>query len=864
MWPKLSNINKDIHDKITNRNNLEASKLNCWVRLFSGVGDGLIMVSNPDTQLFAAAGEGGIYGFAGTADPEASGFSGTLGNKWGTLKAGEFTPGEHLSPEGGRSLRPSPMVTSLEFSEGEDQISRSGKISLKVFSLEQMELIQEYFMEPGYNLFIEWGWNTPEGVSGLIKTDDPNKIPSLASSGNLNQNQIRKKGIDSTGDYDNFLGFIVGGGVGNDGENFSVEIELRGTPELPTYLQSQNPALKVTYITGEGAEGTFAKVTSKEGSLPYGEGVLTGTEGANPENVARDRRFATMFNSLPSHRQTSDIIAMKDKFDLYDFVNCDGLITENIDNYIQGSFFANLVKAINPLQKVDSVKVQQFQIEKEKLFSKKKYIRFERALDIIGGSGLTSYTMGDDKLQCSIDISDTKIGAFPLIFSTKPESLLIPGLLPDFEQYYLQTTKPDYDSITANPAKNWIGRYAFVTGQSTNAGHKENKNFWGYLRNLYINEDMMVNSMTSKNKNIREILYDILNEISSAVNSFWDFQIVEGKNSAGNIVLTVVDRNWVGQSPGTPKEFYHNGDKSRFLNSSLTIDIPGEMANQIISQRLGAITKTDGATVETGTGRFFAKAADRFMKGLTINNSETTPPSEDTSPDLSKVSGKNEQKGLNEAEIKALRAEYRVMTKSEDYPDGYYLRPSNYKSNKTNTERMEKTEVGRRSLKGQAMAQKLLELEKENEKLDEEVIEAQETTINSNTSNLDIVPNPAVIESIEGKLDDGVVTQENAEDEVTFSENFRIYTFRDTNLFNIIKNNKLLGQNKGKLSHPLPIKYSFTILGTSGIRRGDMFNIVGIPEKYRKHGLFQVNSVEHSIEGMKWETTIEGLYRQVQ
>ena len=860
MWPKLSNINKDIHDKITNRNNLEASKLNCWVRLFSGVGDGLIMVSNPDTQLFAAAGEGGIYGFAGAG--KEAGFSGTLGSTWGKIEAGEFKPGAHLSPEGGRSLRPSPLVTSLEFSEGEDQISRSGKISLKVFSLEQMELIQEYFMEPGYNLFIEWGWNTPEGVSGLIKTDDPNKIPSLASSGNLNQNQIRKKGIDSTGDYDNFLGFIVGGGVGNDGENFTVEIELRGTPELPTYLQSQNPALKVTYITGEGAEGTFAKVTSKEGSLPYGEGVLTGTEGANPEDVARDRRFATMFNSLPSHRQTSDIIAMKNKFDLYDFVNCDGLISENIDNYIQGSFFANLWKMLKG-NASDSVKIQQFQIEKEKLFSKKKYIRFERALDIIGGSGLTSYTMGDQKLQCSIDISDTKIGAFPLIFSTKPESLLIPGLLPDFEQYYLQSTKPDYKLVTKSPVKNWIGPYAFVTGASTTAGHKENKNFWGYLKNLYINEDMMVNSMTSKNKNIREILYDILNEISSAVNSFWDFQIVEGTDSAGNIVLTVVDRNWVGQSPGTPKEFYHNGDKSRFLNSSLTIDIPGEMANQIISQRLGAITKTDGATVETGTGRFFAKAADRFMKGLTINNSETSP-SEDTSPDLSKVSGKNKQKALNDAEIKALRAEYRVMTKSEDYPDGYYLRPSDYKSSKSRTEDMEKTVVGRKSLKGQAMAQKLLELEEENEKLDKEVIEAQETTINSNTSNLDIVPNPAVIESIEGKLDDGVLTQEDTTDEATFSENFRIYTFRDTNLFNIIKNNKLLGQNKGKLSHPLPIKYSFTILGTSGIRRGDMFNIVGIPEKYRKHGLFQVNSVEHSIEGMKWETTIEGLYRQVQ
>ena len=146
MWPKLSNINKKIYDKITDRNNLEASKLNCWVRLFSGVGDGLILVSNPNTKLFAAAGEGGIYGFAGNATE--SGYSGELGKTWDK---------KSVNPEAGRSLRPSPMVTSLEFSEGEDQISRSGKISLKVFSLEQMELIQQFFMEPGYNVFVEWG-----------------------------------------------------------------------------------------------------------------------------------------------------------------------------------------------------------------------------------------------------------------------------------------------------------------------------------------------------------------------------------------------------------------------------------------------------------------------------------------------------------------------------------------------------------------------------------------------------------------------------------------------------------------------------------------------------------------------------------
>ena len=111
MWPKLSNINDKLFTKITERNNLEASQLNCWVRLFSGVGDGLILVSNPNTKLFAAAGEGGLYGFAGNATE--AGYSGELGKTW---------EGKSVNPDAGRSLRPSPMVTSLEFSEGEDQI----------------------------------------------------------------------------------------------------------------------------------------------------------------------------------------------------------------------------------------------------------------------------------------------------------------------------------------------------------------------------------------------------------------------------------------------------------------------------------------------------------------------------------------------------------------------------------------------------------------------------------------------------------------------------------------------------------------------------------------------------------------------
>ena len=51
-------------------------------------------------------------------------------------------------------------------------------------------------------------------------------------------------------------------------------------------------------------------------------------------------------------------------------------------------------------------------------------------------------------------------------------------------------------------------------------------------------------------------------------------------------------------------------------------------------------------------------------------------------------------------------------------------------------------------------------------------------------------------------------------------------------------------------------------MGKSGIRRGDVFNIIGIPERYARHGYFQVINIEQQIEGNLWTTKITGQYRQ--
>jgi hypothetical protein len=47
----------------------------------------------------------------------------------------------------------------------------------------------------------------------------------------------------------------------------------------------------------------------------------------------------------------------------------------------------------------------------------------------------------------------------------------------------------------------------------------------------------------------------MLNEMSSAVNSYWNFQIVESVDGAGNINLQIIDENWAGKNIIKPKIF---------------------------------------------------------------------------------------------------------------------------------------------------------------------------------------------------------------------------------------------------------------------------------------------------------------------
>jgi hypothetical protein len=905
MWPTISNINPNIAATINNyaNNNLEASKLNAWVRVYSGANSGLILQSNTDFKIFSAAGEGNsIYG--------NSDRSGAIGKDW---------EGKTVVSGVGRALRPSPIITSLNSKEGQDQISRTCEFSITCFSLEQLELIQTYFMEPGYSVGVEWGWNTENSSKGLVNTNSGTSgILNAIANSTLNHGALSSKRFFTRGEYDIFLGFIVGSSVSNDGENFKVDVKLRGTPSLPTYLQSHNRIVPIS--TGIEPDPDKSKQLYNDSEIS--------AEG-DADDVVASRRFKAMFNELPAFRQTESVKSLLTTAKKNDYINFDIVVAKQISefqNKNEGGFFGLFGEPVVEV-KVDGN--SPVEVSKEKLFSPNKYIRFGLAIDILNKMGeVDHYKLGNKKISFKINIDTTIIGAFPYMFSTKASKLIIPGFVPSFtEAYFLNPSditqygdgklKPSSGKTVNLVPKRPKSFVNFVEDAKNlnEFGLKEKKGYYGYLKNLFVNFDLFKSKIEQSNKNIREILLDILNEMSSAVNSFWNFQIVEGelkknneqlkselrqiapfvaapagsgtsrnfswnpqsattdfktataqsstsnwideKQAGGDIVINVVDENWIGENPdpNNVKIFKHTGIGSPFLNSSLDISIPAEMANKIINKRLENNSQQDLPNIKVGPNTLFNSTTDLFLQKVQVDTQPTGSENNETEEenpddveykkltdkveikiDPSKTETQNLAGGAIQTVYKDVNGNLiKTVRKNENGAPQVFYYGGNIGLTDAEGRKLAELEAGRATAAADAIANR----------------------ITSNIDKLDVVPIPTLntlgTEALSaGKIRDQVIKK------------FFSFTFDDTDFFDKMKNHYFDSKSGSTLSHPLPIKYSFTILGNSGIRRGDTFNIDGIPAKYKNSGIFQVTEIEHSLSNMRWETTVTGQYRQIQ
>ena len=882
MYPQLSNIEKKIADNLRSRIDTHtATGLSVWMRVFAGADNGLIISSNNNFELFKAAGEGAsIYGSPNSV--------GSIGIDW---------DGNPVAGGTDRGLRPSPGITSFEVKEGKDQISKEATLGIKCFSLGQMELIQKYFLEPGYTICVEWGWNTDAGGKNMIDTNGKAAgIIKQATERNFNYEKLHEIRLDSTGDYDTFFGFIVGGSVTADDEQWDVDIKLRGAPALPTYLQSH------AHIQLQKTNGKIENSGDSKKLNPYGVSKI---EKENDD--VKERRWANMFNLLPAHRQIQDVDNYKSKSVVEQFINLDKSIIDAIVSDSNGGFWSFDRPLFGDKGSGSTVKVKGIEIPKEKLWSPHSYIRMDLAIEILNRNGaLTSYEFGDKKVSVKIDISKSKIGAFPFMFSTKSSALVIPGDIPDFRQYFwnagevtqeangvlMVSTKDPTKPISANPIDASINGTRFVEqvplDTSNNDGDtiSEKKGYWGRLKNLYVNFNMFVEKINQPNKTIREVLLDILNEMSAGANEFWNFQIVEQvlKNDdeiiglkKGDVALTVIDENWIGDNPNKEKTqiFWHNGTLSSFLESTLEIAIPSEMTAQIVSQRLGRATQPSMPHISTAKGGFFESKQDLFsLKPSEINNPKTEKEKEDAAvnaqlEELAKVPLTTEQ----EAKKKIRELKDKIAEGNAELSKLYDAKEA--LSDNTVTQvimigmvptliTVDKSDLAEAKTKWKDEVTRVRDLEAALEKAkddkwqgERDVYEAKQAAISNNLSKIEIVPNPQLLNAPEAMTEENDLNKPN-----TFDERFRIYTFDDKSFFDRLKNDVFV--TKGGLSHPLPIHYTFKTLGISGIRFGDTFHIRGIPNKYYLNGIFQVQKIEHTLTNMTWTTVITGGFRALQ
>jgi hypothetical protein len=851
MWPKLTNIEPNIASKIKSySDSMEASKLNAWIRVFSGAivgsNQGLIMQSNDsDFKLFKAAGDTNPTIYGGLQS------SGVLGKDWN---------GNAVETALGRRLRPSPIITSFSVKEGKDQISRQATLEIKAFSLEQMEKIQSYFLEPGYSLYIEWGWNTTDGVRNITTATGTGNIVSTIADKSLSWTKLSETRLNSNGEFDCFLGFIVGGNVSGDSENFNISVNLRGAPSLPTYMQTNQGTTRID------ADGKLAE--SRKVKKPFGT-VESETE------ASQLRRFGKMFNDLPAFRQTIDIANLKSSVIPTQFINFDEVVRKQVHAAVSPNWLSDAAIEVD-LVSSDGSETKEIEIVKEDLFSSHRYIRMDLAVEILNKIGsLDAYKIGGKEITFKIDINNTVIGSFPNQFSTKADKLIIPGTVPDFFQYYLQSNEIEQlnggkllvNDKTIEPRWAKDGLEIFRPNSDLNQfGFKEKKEYWGYLKFLFVNFEMFKSKIEQKNKNIREIFLDILNEMSSAVNSFWNFQIVEGELD-GNINVTVIDENFIGQNPNEtkPVSFRHVGNGSVFLEANIDISIPAEMTNQIVATRLGNSSNPDEAIVSTSKKSFFETGGDLFISATSTPATDTTTENVEPAPDPVPA-GPTKQDEIDAL----LKRQSDLLTQREKIPDD--------RNDANRTERIRLYQASNAAASEARKLQRELQAEataaaaaaeaavKAEQKAQ---VEAAATTLTANLSKLTVVP-LSKLDKLVGKDGKKPLGSEelNDQDELTnlinLKQNFMIYSFDDTEFLDRLKREAFGNKGEGSLSHPLPIKYSFKILGNSGIRRGDMFNILGIPAKYAAKGLFQVTQIEHSLEGNQWFTNITGDYRQIQ
>ena len=803
-----------------------------WIRVISAYGcedengsaNGLVMQSNYPQDGFNIR-----YGNGATGNSAKSGICGFELNM------------EKPVEVKGRPTRPSPIISGLSVSEA-DVGRKTTNFSITCYTLEHMEKIAKYFLEPGFYVLVEWGWNTRDARKQWVGGyDAPGAITPCMMTQYMNVGHVSKKRIQSNFEYDATLGLTTSGGVKfGDNETYIIDVVLVSQGDVASYMQGHKGSGDVNNV--KAGSGLTFKPSSIDASA---DGDAVG-----------DGLFKQMFNDLISEKQTSEVmkwrttaISWYDKS--YAFIEHD---EENDDNkWADASNFVNMDKVIQTnildvLKKQGSIKSEgseDFEFPEDKPFlSNERFIRFELAMAILNADGTKKtadaalpkdVTCSSNKVSHVINTDTSIIGAFPSMFSTDKNILYIPNTtapkfnldavfsgkkadeapinysnllgegntqnlhpIPTTGINYTGTRKWNNAGFTGAPhafpstynliKKDNHWNFDEVNGDTIQS-YEHDANNWGWLKNLYINFDFFCQTMKSPNYTIRDVLYDLLNGMSAACNSHWKFQIVERPHpNTGTKELQVVDLNFTGIINHTESKiptFQSRGTTSPFLNVDFNVSAPAAMMNNVLQKR----HSNDPKAVEPKQGSL-----------VTVLGSVWSNPKAKDNDGIKPV----DMVGTIISGVKYVKA---VEGEEDDEPTEEQIKTTNYEAF-----------VGKAGIYPR----------------------------NQNRNNL-----KTLTKSIkEGKI----------------SDVFMIGTYADSQALRNVYMKNMQGAkynvpgspNEGKVNNVAfgVAGVDFTVLGMSGFKRGDTMRFSGLPRNFSDPHTYEVTGLEHTITTTGWETKV--------
>ena len=759
----------ELFKKSTNYSLSFSQRLNAWIRISGNSGNGLVLQSNPPVKL---VGENSIYG--------NSSESGIVGLNW------DGEPVKGVSTEYPRGYRPSPVIQGLNLKDLNYGVSRECSFTITAYSIGQVNEIQKYFGEPSHTVLVEFGWDLENAHKELI-TLNPTEIAKVG----LDFSYLLQKRKNSNGNYNAMLGFITGFKVGSSGETYDLEVTIKGMGQMPPTMMIQKPIVK-------RSNNPRKQSTS---SLLYMPGFIAEEKDAGIQN------FRYMCNLLPSHKQIQSIKKLESKYGKEEnFINFNPETFKYLKGESDSYWFNNNVKT----------KKGKLAIPKGgTILTEEKFIRFSLLKKIIDTNDHMDvekgFDVGGKSYPMKIFTEFTVCSGFDKMFSTDKNVLVVPNTnVPDFGYVSFlegddQTINTEQQGVNDCSQKDASGNTAvqfpqpneLAATKDSKTGHESlqrDARQWGYIDDLYVNFNYAMDIINEEQATYRDTILKIANGLSSAVNSIWRFDIVEspapeniiGDDGSllvkeGDLCLQLVDLKCTSQNKPTASDFVHSGANSVFLNGTLDIDLPGDMASSIITSR---------------------KAQDGSQDSDEVDSD-----------------GDKDERETNIAVFKST-LEDKVLT------------AYNKKNSKNNDD-----------------ASKGTSATKDSDKTDEDLAA---DLYQKFADKIGAYPR--------AKTGDINLDKVNLEDAIMFpcydDEMLFKRLFKEDN-----PNYKSDGSIKGVGPLMGMIKYNFAVHGNSGFVHGDTFNVKGIPEKYRKNGMFTITNIEHNIDGMFWTSEISGEFR---